>query len=405
MAPLLFALMLQAGDPQLRTDDPYYPGEGAMSTPARCLQAAWATPRGALGSATNREKMIRLFLWRAEHYFHLYSPAVYNMPGMTPKPTTDHPLMIDYDAMRALFSYGWGLCGTNHGQMRVFTEAAGWTDRRRGLSGDTGYEIFVDGGWRYFNTDQYTLHFLANDPAAHFASVDQVLSTNHHYIEWNPDLGMGYRLPQANTHGNYQNFTGVTGVVANRSRQWRDYYQFVWANNPSNKMYGEGYTATPIVVRLRRGESFTRWLAPTGAVSELGLAGPAWWGLDGSAPHAEHSFVQNAPARDEIPGGAEESDGHSRYGNVCFDWTPDLSRGEHLDGALSIAGTLNTGGTPKLAAAGAATLTLVQYTPYTIAGRPTGGTDPALAALDGAVLRADAVGAVAVELSTNAGAT
>ncbi|HEX7896911.1 MAG TPA: DNRLRE domain-containing protein [Planctomycetota bacterium] len=403
----LLALILQAGDPQLKTDHPHYPGEGAFSTPAKCLQAAWATPRGALGSGTPREKMIRLFLWRAETYAHLSSPAVYNLPGRTPKPTADDPLMIDYDAMRGLFSYGWGLCGTNHGQMRVFAEAAGWTDRRRGLQGDTGYEVFVDGGWRYFNTDQYTLHFLSNDPAAHFASVDQVVSTNHRYIEWNPDLGLGYRLPQANTHGQYQDFAGVTGTVANRSQQWRGYYTGVWNILPaaSTKMYGEGYTATPVAVRLKRGETFTRWMAPGGAQTELGLAGPAWWGHDGAAPFAEHSFVQNAPARDEIPGGAEESDGNSRHGNVCFDWNPDLAAGEHLDGALAVNGTLTSGGAPKLAASGAANITFHQYTPYTIAGRPVGGLDPALASLDGAVLSANAVGTVAVELSVNAGAT
>jgi hypothetical protein len=408
MTTLLVALLLQAGDPQLRTDDPYYPGEGALSTPAKCLQAAWATPRGPLGSGTNREKMIRLFLWRAEHYTHLYSPAVYVLPDITPSPKTDNPVMTDYDAMRAFFSYGWGLCGTNHGQMRAFVEAAGWTDRRRNLNGDTGYEIFVDGGWRYYNTDQYTLHFLSNDPAAHFASVDQVVSTPHRYIEWNPDLGLGYRLPQANTHGNYLDVAGVTGVVANRARQWRDYYTGVWNLTPaaSTKMYGEGYTATPIAVRLRRGETFTRWLAPGGAVADLGLAGPAWWGFnDGAPPLATYSFVQNAPARDEIPGGAEESRGLSSFGNVCYDWSPNLAAGEHLDGALSVTGTLNAGGTPVLAAAGAATLVLHQYTPYTIAGRPVGGIDPALAALDGALLQANAVGSVAVELSVNAGAT
>lgn len=407
MIPFLLSLILQAGDPQLRTDDPYFPGEGALSTPAKCLQAAWAAPRGSLGSATNREKLIRLFLWRAEHFAHLNSPETYALPGLTPNPSAPNSLLTDYDGMRGLFSYGWGLCGTNHAQMRVFTEAAGWTDRRRGLQGDTGYEIYADGGWRYYNTDQYTLHFLSNDPAAHFASLDQVVSTNHRYLEWNPDLGLGYRLPQANTHGSYQNFTGVTGTVPNRSQQWRDYYANVW-NIPaadSIKMYGEGYTATPVAIRLKRGETFTRWLAPTGAVTELGLAGPAWWGTNGVTPYAEWSFIQNAPARDEIAGGAEESRGQSRHGNVCFDWTPNLAAGEHLDGALAVTGTLTAGGSPALAAIGPATLVLHQYTPYTIAARPVGGSDPALAALDGALLQATAVGNVGVELSTNAGMT
>ncbi len=314
----------QTGDPQLKTDHPYSPGEGAMSTPARAVALALATPRGSLGSASNRDRMIRLFLWRAEHYAHLNSPQVYNLPGVAPNPAVENsttPLMIDYDAMRGLFSYGFGVCGTNHAQMRAFTEEMGWTDRRRALAGDTGYEVFVDGAWRYFNTDQYTIHFQTNSPTAHFASLDDVINTNHHFAEWNPDVGLGYKLPQANTHGSYADFTGITGTVPNRSLQWRDYYANVWkpiagGNYP---MYGEGYTASPIAYRLRRGETFTRWLQPSGIVGDLGLAGLIWWGYNSasSGPYAEWSFVQNGPARDETAGGAEESRGQQRYGNGC----------------------------------------------------------------------------------------
>ncbi len=404
----------QAGDPQLRTDHPYFPGEGAMSTPARCVNLAMTTPRGTLGSASGRDQMIRLFLWRGEHYAHLHSPAVYNLPGVQPSPSADNPLMIDYDSMRALFSYGWGLCGTNHAQMRAFADVLGWPDRRRELSGDTGYEVFVDGAWRYFNTDQYTVHFLSNSPSAHFASLDQVIATNHRYIEWNPDVGLGYPLPQANTHGNYQNFAGVTGTVANRSLQWRDYYQNVWVvtGNGNYKMYGEAYSATPIVYRLRRGETFTRWLAPDGAVADLGLAGRIWWGYDAgnlgggdASPYAQWSFVQNAPARDETPGGAEESRGQQRYGNGCFDWQPSLPNNEHLDGAAAVTGTLATGGSPALRSTGASTLVLEHFTPYTIAARPANGSDPATPASDGAVVSGSAAGTVGVEVSVNAGAT
>ena len=111
---------------------------------------------------------------------------------------------------------------------------------------------------------------------------------------------------------------GVTGTVANRSLQWRDYYQNVW-NIPavnSTKMYGKSYTATPIVYRLRRGESFTRWLQPGGIVGDLGLAGLIWWGYNGgnaagtdNAPYAKYSFVQNASARDDTVGASEDSAG------------------------------------------------------------------------------------------------
>lgn len=398
----------QTGGPELKTDHPYFPGEAAMSTPSRAVTHAMAIPRGSLGSSTNRDKLIRLFLWRAEHYSHLDSPAIHALPGVAPDPHGGNVLMTDYDSMRAMFSYGYGVCGTNHAQMRAFSDEMGWPDRRRGLAGDTGYEIFVDGGWRYVNTDQYTLHFLSNNGADHFASLDQVINTNHHYAEWNPDLGMGYRLPQANTHGNYANFAGVTGTVANRALQWRSYYADVWkVHNGNVKMYGEGYTATPITYRLRRGETFSRWLQPDGAVADLGLAGRIWWGYNWTSggPYSEWSFVQNAPARDEVAGGAEESRGQQRYGNGCFDWTPNLSNSEHLDGTAAVTGTLAVGGSPLLRSNGSSTLVLEHFTPYTIAGRPTDNVDPANNAVDGALITANTVGTVGVEVSVNAGMT
>jgi MYXO-CTERM domain-containing protein len=408
----------QAGGPELKTDDPYFPGEGALSTPAKVIQHANAVPRGTVGTGTDREKLIRLFLWRAEHYTHLVSPAVYNLPGLTPSPSSDNGLMTDYDGMRTFFSYGWGVCGTNHAQMRVFADEAGWASRRRGLNGDTGYEILVDGGWRYCNTDQYTLHYLSNSGTAHFASLDQVVNTNHHYAEWNPDPGLGHKLPQANTHSNYQDFAGVTGTVPCRSLQWRSYYTGVWIPiaGGNNKMYGEGYTATPVVVRLRRGETFTRWQGPDGVTTDLAVPGRMWWGYNGgdvygggdNSPYSKYSFVNNAPARDQTVIAAPEESAKvgQRYGNGCFLWQPSLSANEHLDGTLETTGTLVTGGSPALKATSAATLVLFQNTPYTIAGRPSDAMDPATAgATEGAVISADAVGTVGVELSTNAGAT
>jgi hypothetical protein len=410
----------QAGGPELKTDDPYFPGEAAFSSPARVIQYANAVPRGTVGTGTDREKLIRLFLWRAEHFAHQESPAVYNLPSRTPNPGADDPLMTDYDSMRALFSYGWGLCGTNHAQMRVFADEAAWPSRRRGLQGDTGYEILVDGGWRYCNTDQYTLHFLSNVGTAHFASLDEVVNTNHHYAEWNPDPGLGFAMPQANTHGGYQDFAGVTGTVPCRSLQWRSYYgngtNGVWDPIPggNNKMYGEGYTATPVVLRLRRGETFTRWLSPQGIVTDLGLSGRIWWGYNAgnqgggdNSPFVPWSFVQNAPAHDQTSAAAPEASSlvGQRYGNGCFLWQPNLAQGEHLDGTAEVTGTLSSGGSPALKSSGASQLVLFQNTPYTIAGRPADAKDPATTSSDGAVLTADAVGAVSVDVSTNAGAT
>ncbi|MGH7142989.1 MAG: DNRLRE domain-containing protein [Planctomycetota bacterium] len=404
------------GDPEIKTNDTYFPGELAMSTLPRILAHAYSITRGTVGSSTQHDKLIKLFLWRDEHYTHELSPCIYNNPTLTPSPSVDNPLEIDYDTLRAMFSYSWGVCGTNHAQMRAIAEEAGFPHRRRGLAGDTGQELYETGGWRYVNTDQYTLHFLTNSESSDFASVDQVVSTNHRYIEWNPDLGGGYFMPQANTHGGYHTATGhVISSIPYRSSQWQDYYDNVWNILPANcdALYGEGYACTPIVYRLKRGETFTRWETPDGSVTDLGLSGRAWWGYDGgSSPHSAYSFVQNAPARDQTTGGTEETTkgGGQDYGNGCFDWQPSLANSEYLDGVVDQTGTFTVGGSPELATAAGGTLVFEFTTPYTMCGVVTqtngsGHQDPALVCTGGGMLYTTHSGSITVDISTDMGAS
>src|SRR5205814_2715220 len=125
-----------------------------------------------------------------------------------------------------------------------------------------------------------------------------------------------------------------------------------------------------------------------------------------SSPFTPWSFVQNAPARDQVAGQPEATAlVGQRYGNGCFLWQPNLAQGEHLDGTLAITGTLATGGAPALKSTGSSTLVLFHNAPYTIAGRPADANNPAGASSDGGVITANTVGSVGVELAVNAGAT
>jgi len=414
------------GDPQVWTDHPYYPGEGALSTPQRIVDTALAIPRGGIvEDGTDRSKFIKLFLWRSEHFTHGPAPMIYNLPGYQPDPAGT-PLgrdnggmpQMDMDAMRALFSYGWGECGVNHAQMGVFFASLGWPHRCRPLYHDVTGETFVDGKWCQFNADQYSLHFLEDNPHAPFASVDENIAALHRHLEWNPDLGLwdpaigSYRLPQINTKGHYEDFTSpYTGrIVPHRSVQWRDWYAHVWDVPVPRSRYADAYTAAPIAYRLRRGETFTRWLHPDGAPRDLGLAARIWWGWNSetpvnTGPFFRYSFIQNAPARDEIPGEPEDSLGMSAYGNGCYDWSPDLSTDDYLDGVADRPGAVVHSDNPRLKATTTSTLTLHHSSPYTIAGRPLDRYDPANEARDGAVLEAEVVGTVPVRISVNGGIT
>jgi MYXO-CTERM domain-containing protein len=120
--------------------------------------------------------------------------------------------------------------------------------------------------------------------------------------------------------------------------------------------------------------------------------------------------VHNAPARDQtsLTGPEESAKVPQQNGNGCFLWQPSLSANEHLDGTLAITGSLTTGGSPALKSTNGSTLVIFQNTPYTIAAIPAAATpkDPALAgATNGALITADTVGSVPVEVSVNAGAT
>ncbi|MGH7143061.1 MAG: hypothetical protein ACREJ2_02875 [Planctomycetota bacterium] len=389
-----------------------------MSTLPRILQFAYSIPRGSVGSTSEHDRIIKLFCWRDEHFSHMYCPELYEVPGRTPNPLGDDTLISDYDSLREMFSFGWGLCGENHAQFRPIAEEAGFQHRRRNLSGDTGQELYENGHWAYVNTDQYTLHFLSNNSTADFASVDQVITAPDHYIEWNPDLGGGYFLPQANTHGNYATFTGhLIPSIPLRSLQWRGYYNTVWTGTIAGDypMYAEGYYSTPIVYRLKRGETFTRWEKPGGIVSDLGLASRAWWGCNYQAgPHVDWSFVQNAPCHDQTtnpPPETSNQTGGADWGNGCYDWQPDLASGEYMDGVVASTGTFVNGGTPLIAASTSGSLTFEFTSPYTMCGRPTannttsGYPDPALHCDSGAMLYTTHVGTVSVDISTDMGAT
>src|SRR5437899_2174495 len=60
------------GDPQLRTDHPWYPGELACSTFERLFATQAAVYERVVGvkPATDEQKVLAAWLWRNTHYYH-----------------------------------------------------------------------------------------------------------------------------------------------------------------------------------------------------------------------------------------------------------------------------------------------------------------------------------------------
>src|SRR5205809_735855 len=69
---LLGTARAEVGDPQLRTDDPWYPGELACSTFAQLFVTQAEQYRRAVGAAplTEEDKALASWFWRNTHYAH-----------------------------------------------------------------------------------------------------------------------------------------------------------------------------------------------------------------------------------------------------------------------------------------------------------------------------------------------
>jgi len=258
------SLLAGVGDPTLRTDHPHYPGEGAFQTAADCVAFATGNIKG------EQERAIAVFQWLLAHQFHLHSPQECFVPGIVPGARNDDYEMVVYDAGKARFSYGYGLCGTVHAWNEVYWNALGMKARRRAFPGHTNSEIFYGGGWHAFDTDMAGLVFRKDGVVAGYEDVvkdPSIVGPNdrglpHYPFAWPADF-----------NGMKQGWN----EVAKKPDGWY-------------KMYHSGYEALPGIVNLRRGETFTRYF------DRDHFGGPGkrrFWHVQKGAPFRDWTFVNN----------------------------------------------------------------------------------------------------------------
>jgi len=385
-ARLLFALVMAAaltsraqaevGDATLRTDHPQYAGEGAFQTIEDCVAFAAGQQKSP------QERAIAMYLWLLTHQWHLHSPQECNVPGETPDSKRDNRYdMIVYDANRARFSYGYGLCGTVHAWNEPYWKALGMNARRRAFPGHTNSEIEYDGSWHAFDTDMAGLIFRKDGIVAGYEDVVKDPSCANRAKAPIPCYPFAWP----------GDFNGMKSGWAEIAKGGKWY-----------KMYNSGYAAHPGVVHLRSGESFTRYL------DRDRFGGPSkrrfWHNMPGG-PARDWTFAGQGEPRQE--GEKSNSRGNASYANGEFVYAPDLSGEKYREGIVEQTSNVRgRGQSPKLHTPDGkpASVTFSHFSPYVICGDPADDANPMSGpATGGLVIAGTTVGEVRLEISTDQG--
>src|SRR5262245_46760373 len=167
------------GDPQVRTDHVWYPGELACSTFERLFASQAELYRHVTGAlpATDEQKALASWLWRNAHYFHAEEGA----EDLWGRGFTGGGDLRNREYWTGLFAHGFGLCGTTHSQWTAEMEALLGHGRGRGVgvSGHNSFEVFLTGGphgkgkWALLDHDISTVVF--DDEGRALLSIPEVM--------------------------------------------------------------------------------------------------------------------------------------------------------------------------------------------------------------------------------------
>jgi hypothetical protein len=306
------------GDPQVRTDHPWYPGELASSTFDRLARTQAALYERVTGAKpqTDEERVLASWLWRNTHYWH-GEQGVEDLWGKGFQNNTD---TATRDYWTGLFAHGFGLCGTTHAQWGAKMQHLLGHNRSRvvGVSGHNSFEVFLAGGeygdgrWTLLDHDVSTVIF--DDSGKRLLSIDEI-------------------------RRNVQRFTREKTSAA-KQRGW-----LVCGLHPDDGAafdsfrtaeYLAGYAGPPPMVHLRRGESLRRYIAP-------GLDDGrtfVFWGRNynsGGIPGPERSrtWVNQAERMYGSEKGTGYRRGQARFANAVYTYEPDFSSNDYREGVVS----------------------------------------------------------------------
>jgi hypothetical protein len=304
------------GDPQVRTDHPWYPGELACSTFDRLAATQAALFARVTGSepATDEQKALAAWLWRCTHYFH----AEEGTEDLWGQGFTRGDVRTR-EYWTGLFAHGFSLCGTTHAQWVAEMEALLGHGRCRvvGVAGHNSFEVFLTGGlygkgrWALLDHDVCTVVF---DEAG-----KGLLSAGEVQRDWK-------RLTDQRFKPERQHGWPICGLHPDDAPVYQQY---------SAAEYLAGYSGPPPMIHLRRGERLRRYLEPGLADGKTFV----FWGRNyntGGMPGPErpHTWVNQPEKMYGARSSAPRKDGQARYGNAVFTYVPDFKSGDYREGVV-----------------------------------------------------------------------
>lgn len=329
----------QVGDPQVKSDHPWYPGELSCSTFERLFATEAELYKRVVGvdPKTDEQKALAAWFWRNTHYWHgtegpedLWGQG-WNKGGDT----------RTRDFWKGLFADGFGLCGTTHAQWTAEMEVLLGHNRGRtlGVNGHNSFEAYLtgpaygDGKWVLLDHDISTVVY--SEDGSHLLSMPEVMA-------------------------NLQKLSDPSYMTA-KQHGW-----IVSGLHPQDAIvvytryaaaeYLAGYVAVPPMVNLRRGEKLRRFLRPGLEDGKTYV----FWGQNLNAagipgPARPQTWVNQPEKMYRATASSPYKEGQARYANAVYTYTPDFTNGDYKEGVVD---------------EGADHVTFEFYTPFIIACTP-----------------------------------
>ena len=312
----------EVGDPQIKTDHPWYPGELAASTFERlfALQAEQYTRATGKSVTSDEDRALASWFWRNTHYAHGEEGAE-NLWG---KGFTNGGDLRTREYWTGLVAHGFGLCGTTHSQWTAELQQLLGHGRGRGVgtAGHNSFEVWLTGGpygggrWALLDHDLSTAIF---DPAG-----KRLLSIAEVKANWRQLAKRDY-LPEK------QRGWLVCGLHPEDGSVYADF---------NTAEYLAGYAGPPPMVHLRKGETLRRYFDP-GLESGKEFV---FWGRNYNAggipgPERNHTWVNQPEKMYGSKSGAGGKAGQARYGNAVYTYRPDFQNGDYKEGVVDESAT------------------------------------------------------------------
>jgi hypothetical protein len=310
------SLLADIGDPQIRTDHPWYPGELACSSFDRLFATQSEQYKRATGATpvTEQDKALASWFWRNTHFAHGEEGA----EDLWGTGFTKGDLRTR-EYWTGLFADGFGLCGTTHSQWSAEMEYLLGHARGRdlGVAGHNSFEVFLTGNahgngkWVLLDHDISTVVFDAE--GKNLLSIPEIRK----------DLA---RLTDRKFKPEKQNGWLVCGLDAGDGGVYKEY---------NTAEYLAGYAGPPPMVHLRKGEKFRRYLQPG---LEDGKTFVFWGrnyntrGIPG--PERSQAWVNQPEKMYGSRDGTGYKPGQARYGNAVYVYQPDFSTDSYREGVI-----------------------------------------------------------------------